>query len=153
VKKIILPGIIGCLFMSGQLTAQTKQDSIAIEQAVLDYIESQHIPNPQQMERALHPRLVKRTFWKDKVTNKVFIEENFADKMAIIAERYNKKGDKFPVHPRKEIKLLDISDRTASVKLSADEWIDYMHVVKVNGAWKIINVLWQYHDASRHQWN
>ncbi|WP_229335652.1 nuclear transport factor 2 family protein [Flavobacterium sp. ALJ2] len=41
----------------------------------------------------------------------------------------------------KGVKLLDVSTRTASVKLIADTWIDYMDVVKTNDEWKIINVL------------
>lgn len=138
------------LIISTKCIGQTKQDSLAIKQAVLDYIESQHTPNPQQMERALHPRLVKRTFWKDKETNKDYIRETSAESMVILAESYNKKKDKFPIVPKKEVKFLDIADKTASVKLIADEWIDYMHLAKLNGAWKIINVLWQYHDSSRH---
>ncbi|MEZ0611685.1 nuclear transport factor 2 family protein [Fibrella sp. WM1] len=129
---------------------QTKQDSVAIKQAALDYIESQHTPNPAQMERALHPRMVKRTFWKDKATTKDYVRETSTESMVLLAESYNKKGDQFPATPKKEVKFLDISDRTASVKLIADEWIDYMHLVKLNGAWKIINVLWQYNDSSRH---
>lgn len=131
--------------------AQTKQDTLAITQASLDYIESQHKPNPAQMERAVHPRMVKRTFWKDRVVQKEFIDEAFADGMIILAERYNKNGDKFPTNPKKIVKLLDVSDRTASVKLIANDWIDYMHLVKVNGQWKIINVLWQYNDSTKHQ--
>lgn len=103
------------------------------------------------MERAIHPRMVKRTFWKDQVTQKEFLDENFAENMIILAERYNRNGDKFPIKPKKEVKLLDISDRTASVKLIADEWIDYMHLAKINGQWKIVNVLWQFNDASKHK--
>jgi hypothetical protein len=103
------------------------------------------------MEQALHPRMVKRTFWKDKATQKDYLTEFFAENMVILAEKYNVKGDKFPTVPKKEVKLLDVSDRTASVKLIADEWIDYMHLAKLNGEWKIVNVLWQYHDSSRQQ--
>lgn len=131
--------------------SQTTADSIAIKQLALDYIESQHKPNPTQMENALHPRLVKRTFWKDKATGKDFLYEYFTENMVILAERYNIKGDKFPANPRKEVKFLDVSDRTASIKLIADEWIDYMHVVKLNGKWTIINVLWQFNDQNKHQ--
>lgn len=130
--------------------AQTKQDTTAIKQATLDYIESQHSPNPAQMERALHPRMVKRTFWKDKATGKDYLRETSADFMTLLAESYNLKGDKFPTSPKKEVKLLDISERTASVKLIADDWIDYMHLVKLNGTWKIVNVLWQYNDVKQH---
>ncbi|MND83369.1 putative lumazine-binding protein [compost metagenome] len=132
------------------LLAQTKQDSVAIKQAALDYIESQHQVKPEQMERALHPRMVKRTFWKDKATGKDYLRETTSESMILLAESYNKNGDKFPANPKKEVKFLDVSVRTASVKLIADEWIDYIHVVKLNGVWKIANVLWQYNDVNQH---
>ncbi|WP_231465229.1 nuclear transport factor 2 family protein [Pedobacter sp. Leaf132] len=138
------------LIMSKIASSQTKQDTLSIKQAAFDYIESQHQPNPSRMERALHPRMVKRTFWKDKATNKDYVRETSTESMILLAESYNVKGDKFPAKPKKEIKLLDVSERTASLKLIADEWIDYMHLVKLNGAWKIINVLWQYNDVKQH---
>ncbi|MCG2614478.1 nuclear transport factor 2 family protein [Terrimonas sp. NA20] len=134
-------------FVSGQ----TKEDSVAVRQAALDYIESQHTPDTLQMARALHPRMVKRTVWKVKSTGKDHIGETSTEYMILLAESYNKKGDKFPQTPMKEVKLLDVSTRTASVKLIADEWIDHMHLVKINGSWKVINVLWQYKDAKRHE--
>lgn len=133
------------------LHAQTMQDTLDIKRVALAYIESQHNPNPKLMEDALHPRLVKRSVFKNKTTQKDYVSEYFAENMVILAESYNTKGDKFPKNPTKEVKLLDVSARTASVKLIADEWIDYMHIVKLNGEWKIINVLWQYNDLSEHQ--
>lgn len=144
--------LLSFLFMqsSNIVFGQTKQDSLAIKQAALDYIESQHKPNPNQMERALHPRMVKRTFWKDKATGKDYVRETTTESMLLLAESYNRNGDKFPSSPKKEVLLLDVSERTASVKLIADEWIDYMHIVKINGSWKIINVLWQYKDPKQH---
>ncbi|MBV7529871.1 nuclear transport factor 2 family protein [Chitinophaga sp. sic0106] len=143
--------IISLIIMGLTSVAQTTKDSLAIKWAALDYIEAQHNPNPTQMEMALHPQLVKRTFWKDASTQRDYIRETSAEYMILLAEGYNKKNDKFPANPKKEVIFLDISDRTASVKLVADEWIDYMHLVKLNGSWKIINVLWQYNDSSRHK--
>lgn len=146
------PLLFAVLFIfSKPCLAQTGQDSLAVKQAALDYIESQHKPNPSQMEQALHPRMVKRTFWKDKETGKDYMRETSAESMVILAETYNKKNDRFPGNPKKEVRILDMSDRTASVKLIADEWIDYMHLVKLNGTWKIANVLWQYTDSKQHQ--
>jgi hypothetical protein len=131
--------------------AQTKQDTLDIERVALDYIVSQHTPNGEQMKNALHPRLVKRTFWRDKETKIEYVRETNAEVMVIVAETFNKDGQHFPKKPKKEVKLLDISERTASVKLIADDWIDYMHIVKVGGKWQIVNVLWQYNDLSKHQ--
>lgn len=139
------------IFCSIKTQAQTAQDTLEIKKVALAYIEAQHTPNPKLMESALHPRMVKRSVFRNKTAQKDFISEFFAENMVILAETYNIKGDKFPKNPRKEIKLLDVSAKTASVKLLADAWIDYMHIVKVNGEWKIVNVLWQYNDVSQHE--
>ena len=149
-KKLFLFPVLA-VAVSLNLRAQTAQDSLDIRRVALAYIESQHNPNPKLMEQALHPRLVKRSVFKNQATQKDYVSEYFTENMIILAESYNIKKDKFPKNPRKDVKLLDISARTASVKLTADEWIDYMHIVKVNGEWKIINVLWQYNDLSEHQ--
>ncbi|TPN86927.1 nuclear transport factor 2 family protein [Aquimarina algicola] len=141
-----------CLFLNFTFdaSAQTKQDSLDIKQVALDYIESQHNVKPEQFARAAHPRMVKRTFWTDKAAKKEYLRETFADAMILLAETYNKNGDKFPSNPKKEVVILDIFDKTASVKLIADEWIDYMHIIKLNGKWQIVNVLWQFNDSKDH---
>lgn len=143
--------LITIAFFSFHIQAQTAEDTLAIRRVALAYIEAQHNPNPKLMESALHPRLVKRSVFRNKETQKDYVSEYFAENMVILADTYNVKGDKFPKNPRKEVKLLDVSARTASVKLLADTWIDYMHIVKTNGEWKIINVLWQYNDVSQHE--
>ena len=146
-----LLSIYPLLLLSFSIKAQTKQDSLAIKQVALDYIESQHHIKPSQMERALHPKMVKRTFWKSKVKKDDFLLETSRKTMINVAKTYNKNGKGFPKKPKKGIRILDIYDRTASIKLIADDWIDYMHIVKLNGKWTIVNVLWQYNDSSRQQ--
>lgn len=44
---------------------------------------------------------------------------------------------------RTDVTILDVTGRAASVKVDAGPWVDYMHLVKVEGAWKILNVLWE----------
>ncbi|UOY06826.1 nuclear transport factor 2 family protein [Muricauda sp. SCSIO 64092] len=129
---------------------QTAKDTLDIKQVALDYIESQHLVKPERFERAAHPRMVKRTFWTDKKTGKEYLRETFTDAMVLLAETYNQDGDGFPKNPKKEVVILDIYDKTASVKLIADEWIDYMHIVKLNGKWQLVNVLWQFNDSESH---
>ena len=138
------------LFITFSIHGQTQKDSLEIRQVTLDYIESQHNVKPEQFERAAHPRMVKRTFWTDKKTGKEYLRETFTDAMILLAETYNKSGDGFPENPKKEVIILDIYDKTASVKLIADDWIDYMHIVKLNGRWQLVNVLWQFNDSSDH---
>ncbi|WP_262482439.1 nuclear transport factor 2 family protein [Aquimarina macrocephali] len=68
--KIVLVSCISLL--AYQTNAQSKQDSLDIKQVALDYLEAQHNVNPKQFERAAHPRMVKRTFWKNKATKNTF---------------------------------------------------------------------------------
>ena len=133
------------------VNADSTIDKQAIKQVVLDYIESQHQPSRDKMDKALHADMRKRTYWKHK-DGQEFVMETSRETMLRVAETYNKNGDRFPVKPRKEVKILDIDGRVATVKLTADDWIDYMHLMKdENGQWQIINVLWQYHNQAKHQ--
>jgi len=149
-KKINIFLISLFILTVNYVNAQTLQDSLDIRQVALDYIESQHNVKPEQFERSAHPRMVKRTFWTNKKTKKEYLRETFTDAMILLAETYNINGDKFPENPEKEVIILDVFDKIASVKLIADEWIDYMHIVKLNGKWQIVNVLWQFNDSREH---
>jgi len=44
---------------------------------------------------------------------------------------------------QKDVFILDIFQNTASAKAIMSGWIDYMHLAKWNGEWKIVNVLWE----------
>jgi hypothetical protein len=138
------------VLFSYAVTANTDIDNQNVKRAVLDYIESQHKVEPELMKRGLDKKLAKRTYWKSKDGSEIIMETDFKT-MVRLAGNYNKEGNKFPSSPKVDIDILDIDKRVASVKLTADDWIDYMHLYKnENNQWKIINVLWQYHDTKRH---
>ena len=40
-------------------------------------------------------------------------------------------------------------DQTATVKLVAQWGVDYMHLARYDGRWKVVNVLWQSAPAGR----
>ncbi|GLS27898.1 nuclear transport factor 2 family protein [Marinibactrum halimedae] len=131
-------------------SSQLMLEKQRIARAALDYIESQHSSNSLQMQRSLDEKLAKRTYWQDKEDNE-FVMETDRNIMLEIAKSYNANGDKFPKIPKKQVTVLDVEGRVASVKLEADDWIDYMHLYKnADGDWKIINVLWQFKDQSKH---
>lgn len=146
IKKVALL----LLLCSASQCLHASDDKQAIRQAALDYIESQHHVNPAQMKRSLHKQLKKRTYWRKGNQPESLMETSY-EFMVRLAGFYNKNGDKFPKSPKKEVDILDIDGRVASVKLTVDDWIDYMHLIKTEGGeWKIVNVLWQYHDQTKH---
>jgi len=147
-KSILLSAL---MVISSLPLHASDEDRSAVRQAALDYIESQHTPSRDRMGEALHDDMKKRTYWHRK-SGEEYVMETSRDAMLWVAENYNKGGDAFPVPPRKDIEILALDNRIASVRLVADDWIDYMHLMKSDdGTWQIINVLWQYHDEARHQ--
>lgn len=134
--------IVLALSSPSDLAAQTAVDSAAIRAAVLDYIEGWFAGDPGRMERALHPELVKRIVVTDEVTGRDWIDGMGASKLVEGTRR--KFGTQVPPDARRtDVTILDVSGRAASVKVDAGPWVDYMHLVKVNGTWKILNVLWE----------
>ena len=116
-----------------------------IKQAVLDYVEGIYQLKPERIERSVHPNLAKRGFYMDSGYQEIPMTY---DELVELAGKYNKDG-RVPADAPKEIEILDILDQTASVKLTAHWGIDYMHLAKYDGKWKILNVLWQSHPPNK----
>lgn len=147
--KYLSTGLL-LLFCHLPALANQQSEEVLITQTVEKYLISQHKVQEQLMDEALHEKLAKRTYWRSR-TGDEFIMETSRNTMLRVAKSYNKSGSKFPNPPRIDIEIFDIDQRAASVKLTADDWIDYMHLVKTeSGNWKILNVLWQYHDTNKH---
>ena len=49
----------------------------------------------------------------------------------------------FIVKQQKDVTILDVFENSASVKVVASDWIDYLHIARWNGRWVIVNVLWE----------
>jgi hypothetical protein len=44
---------------------------------------------------------------------------------------------------RDRVRILDIFQDMATVRVSFDGWVDHVQVARIDGEWKIVNVLWQ----------
>lgn len=49
---------------------------------------------------------------------------------------------------RDDVRILDIYQNAASVRVQASSWVDYLHIAKSNGQWVIVNVLWEMDPAA-----
>ena len=136
-----------CFFLSlgvapADGSAQTSADSTAITQAALDYIQGYYTGNAERMERALHPDLAKRIVRTNPANNRSALEQMSAMTLVQITRMMAQR----PVpedQQRSEVKILDIFGNVASVRIDAAMWIDYLHLAKWNGEWKLVNVLWE----------
>jgi hypothetical protein len=129
------------LLIPGMARAQTSADTAGIRGAALDYIEGYWTANGERMAQAVHPALIKRIMNTDTAGNH-WIREMSASEL-IRGTRMGG-GSRTPAAQQgRDVRILDIFQNTASVRVDATGWIDYMHMVKWQGRWVIVNVLWE----------
>ena len=135
-KSIILV-VLSVLSMSAH---SQNVDSIAIRQTMLDYVEGYYNGDWQRVSKAVHPELVKRIIITDS-SGLAAINNQGASTLILGAKRRKKEnGEPF----KAEIHVYDIFKNVALAKIATNkfQFIDYAQLAKINGEWKIINVLW-----------
>ena len=116
-------------------------DKEAIKATALDYIEGWYEGNAERMERALHPDLAKRIVRTD-AQGRSSLGQMSA--MSLVQGVKRGGGKDTPKEKQqKDVTILDVFGNTASVKVVASDWVDYLHIARSNGRWVIVNVLWE----------
>ena len=140
-SSFLLP-VAAVALLPAAAAAQTDADREALRQAVLDYVEGIYEVNPARMERSVHPDLAKRgSFVRKGETTYSWAVMTF-EQLVDLAKTYKNNG-RVPKDAPKEVVIYDVSDQTASAKLTAAWGIDYIHLAKYDGKWMFVNVLWQ----------
>ncbi|MDQ3134462.1 MAG: nuclear transport factor 2 family protein [Acidobacteriota bacterium] len=124
--------------------AQSVDEKEMVRQAVLDYVEGIYEVTPARVERSVHPELTKRGFFVKKGETTYNPHVMTFQQLVDLSKTFNKDGHVAKDAP-KEVVVFDVSDQTASAKLTAVWGIDYFHLAKYEGKWKIVNVMWQTH--------
>ena len=123
--------------------AQGAADSNGIRQAALDYIDGYYNGDAARMERAVHPELAKRIVRRD---DRGRYQLGQMSAMTLVLGTREGGGRDIPAAERRnDVTIFDIYENTASAKIYASGWVDYLHLAKWNGRWVIVNVLWELH--------
>jgi hypothetical protein len=133
------------LFLPAILVAQVSSpDEVtrrALTAAALDYIEGWYDGDAVRMERALHPDLAKRVVRIAPDGRTRVDHMGAAQLVAFTRAAYGKHTPKD--RQQKEVQILDVFGNAATVKVIATDWVDYLHLGRVDGRWVIVNVLWE----------
>ena len=121
-----------------------EEDHEAVTAAITDYVEGLYLVDSTRIERSVDSTLRKLGYWYNKK------EQKYANNLPMtynqlvrLAARWNSDGDQVDGNSPKKIEIYDLNSKTASAKLTAAWGIDYFHLGKVDGEWKIYNVMWQ----------
>ena len=144
-RNYLVTTSVAVLLMASQAMPQmstSADNDAAIRKPATDYIEGWYTGDAERMESALHPELAKRMIFTDPHTGKSVF--NHMSAMALVQRTRAGIGRKIPKERQQEdITILDRFNNAAVVKIVASDWIDYLEEAKIDGDWKIVNVLWE----------
>lgn len=139
-ESVTVAVLLAAILAPGPVAAQTAADSTAILATALDYIDGYYTSDAARMGRALHPDLAKRIVVSRDGESR--LQTMTADQL--VAATAGGGAKQIPEEARREdVEILDIYRSAASVRIDAGPWVDYLHLARWNGEWKIVNVLWE----------
>jgi len=125
------------------VAGQSAEDRAEVERAVLDYVEGVYEIKPELIERSVHPELQKFGFARRSPEDEWRVIPMTYEQLVGLAGDYYKEEGGAPTDAPKKVEILDLLNQTASAKLTASWGVDYFHLAKYEGKWKIVHVLWQ----------
>jgi hypothetical protein len=116
-------------------------DVEAVTAAASDYLEGYLSGDADRHARAYHPEAIKRRYVEDE--HGVFGIINLSPRtMTDFASLQEPEEDcEF------EIFIDDVFEEMASVRVYSCHWVDYLHIVKARGEWKLLHVTWRPRDT------
>jgi len=130
--------------LSASLTL-SEQDQKAIKATASNYANGWYSGDKDRMASSLHPSLAKRAYLAG-TEGKRQLHEMSAE--ILVAGTVTENIQQYAnTAKRAEIEILDGFGQVATVKLQMNDWVDYMHMIRLeNGDWRIINVLWEFNE-------
>jgi hypothetical protein len=120
--------------VAAEMVTKSEEDFQAVRRAVADYCEGYYRRDPEQTARAYHSECLKRDFVVTEDDVWYLVVQTPASMVDVArVDRLNVDD------PSYEIIIDDLSENIASVRLYSDRWVDYLHVVKARGEWRLLH--------------
>ena len=112
----------------------------AIIKTALDYSDGAYSGDADRMARAIHTDLNKLSFARRSPA--MGLVAGYSTYSGLVELTRLSVMNVDPEKRRTEVSVLESTDDVACVRLKSSQWCDYLQMIKDNGQWKIINVLW-----------
>jgi len=113
----------------------------AIEATIADYYLGWYDGDADRMARALHPRLAKRGWLRDTSGVPAFDGDDYSAMVEHTRRGQGRTAD--PERRRYEVRAVEVYDDIASACVYAVPYVDYLHLVRTDDGWRIMNALWR----------
>jgi len=120
--------------------AEQAEAEAAITRAALDYIDGSYSGDAERMTRALHPELTKVLLTRHPRTDRQFLVPIGATDLieGTRARLGLLEGSARDI----DVTVYDVGYGLGCAKVVSASYIDHIQLANVEGAWKIVNVLW-----------
>lgn len=139
-KRIFLLVILSISIASSRAQSTIDENTV-IKKTILTYIENFFENNYNLMNESLHPRLAKRGLNQDGTLSEDFPPEKLKELM-LTKQKFKAE------HQYNVVENIAVYGNMASASLRTGypkaRWTEYIHLVKLEGNWKIINVFWEF---------
>jgi hypothetical protein len=120
----------------------------AVRQAALDYVTAVYESRPELIERSVSPELTKHGFMRQPDGRYRRAPMTYQELLAV-AKEWN--ADRKRDTSIKEAVVGEVLDQTATATVRAQWGVDLMQLAKIDGRWKILNIVWQSHPPTTRQ--
>ncbi len=140
--------IAGLVILGGIVTSQTtemERELEAVTAAALDYMEGAHEGNADRIARSVHTELCKVSIRRIPQTGREALNRAGYSRLAELI-----RADAVPLPPEErniKITVFVVREGLACALATSSVFYDYQHLAKIDGTWKLINVLWRYHPS------
>lgn len=143
--KTLFATLLTCLALTSAAAQTNPTDEVTgVRQACFNYIDTFYKADTTLAYQSIHPSLQKRGFSFDQKSGSYSKQLEMPFPALIrLAKSWNKDGKRANGQSPREVAVFEVADKTASAKVTAVWGIDYIHLMKENGRWMIVNVLWQ----------
>jgi len=119
-----------------------KTDHQLVFDAIEDYVLALYDAEPDRVARSVDTSLHKIGYYDYDGKDYNHVPMTY-QQLYDLSAKWNSNGKQANDQSPKKIDIYEVNDKTASGKLTAQWGIDFMHLSKVDGQWKIMNIMWQ----------
>jgi putative lumazine-binding protein len=129
---------------------KSTKDLKTIEKIVRDYCIGFYEIDGKKVQDTCHPTLSKRSVEKPENVDFDFFKLITWEEIEILGETFNKHWGFDPETARCDVEVYEIRDNVAIAKMTGSVWFDYFQLMRVNGEWSIVNIM--YESLPRERW-
>jgi len=123
---------------------QRLEQTHAIKAAVANYVDAIYKAKPDWIQRSVDKSLTKYGFERRRGATEYSASSMSYEQLVEGAGKWYASSPA-RAEAKREIEVLDVMDKIACAKLTADWGIDYMQLAEIDGRWMILHVMWQSH--------